>query len=99
VSTLFDAEDDLERTLESTFPSTAHTSALAALAQFRALLYAADTNGNVVLAAKFLSAGVKSYGKAQKLVMKSVDAPAPLAQITADVSGALHSSIKTVGAA
>lgn len=99
LAALMGEENSLSTRLASAFPSKSHTSALTALDLLdEALIRAAGTN-DIIAAAKFLSTAAKDLGKAAKLTDKAEDAPAPAAQVDADISGALNTSIKTQGAA
>jgi len=99
VGSLMNAAGNLTTALGSTFPSGPHTAALNNLDQLLAALQVADTNNSIILAAKALSLAAKKLVVTQKLVTKAQAVPAPPAQITANVSGALNTSIKTQGAA
>jgi len=89
VGALMGEEDTLANRLAGTFPSKSKTAAESALIQLLNALDGANTNDDVVLAAKFLSTAAKNLSTAAKNVEKAEDAPAPPSQFNATINGAV----------
>jgi len=96
VDALLDLEDDLATTLNGTYPSKVHTSAIATLDQLLAALHAADTQCQFPPRGEVSFTSVKTYGKAQKAVDKATQAAAPPASVTATVSGSSSFAYKSI---
>ncbi len=98
VGSLYGVAEDLQDVVDASYPGRAREAALKAMAKFLAAIDGAETNANIALALKALSSAAKYQIAAAKAAQKADAAPAPPAQITAQVTGALKTSIKTLAA-
>jgi hypothetical protein len=87
VASLYDRLDDLEDIVNASYPGRAHDAAVKALNKLLAAIDGANTNANIVLALKALSAAAKAEIGAAKAAVKADAAPAPPSHFTATITG------------
>jgi hypothetical protein len=98
VASLLQAHANYAARVNASYPGRAQTAALTSLARLLAAIDTANTNTNVLVALRFLSTSAKTETATQRATVKAEAAPAPIASITANVSGAINTTIKTTGA-
>lgn len=86
---LYAARRALLDRLEGTFPSGAHTAALANIDQARAAIFAADATVELETQATFLNLTAKKLAVAAALTKKAEATRAPVVHLTARVAGSL----------
>ena len=86
---LYAARRALLDRLEGTFPSGAHTAALANIDQARAAIFAADATAELETQAIFLNLTAKKLAVAAALTKKAEATRAPVVHMTAKVAGSL----------